>query len=536
MEQKNAAQLIVDTLANYGVERIYGLIGDSLNPIGEAVKKNGEITWVSVRHEEAAAYAAGAEAYLNEKLCVCAGTAGPGSVHLINGLYEANRNNVSVLALVTDFYTQEQGLDYFQATHPQQLYKDCSIFCETLASAEQLPRLLQEAMQTAISDKGVAVLIVPRDVSEALVDESIYSRKIGEPKSTLQPDDVEVMAMANLLNQYEKVTLYCGIGCKQAKAEVLLLADILQAPTVCTIRSKDFMETNNPFNAGMNGMISLHESKAALDGCELLMLLGTDFPFSGAIPTHAKVLQVDIAGKHLGRRSRLDLGVIGDIKTTLQMLLPLLRKKINNQHLRSSLEYKKNIDLEKLENLKKMAKQKPLRPEYLTYILSKVAEDSAIFSVDVGLNDVWASRYIDTAPARSIIGSFKHGTMAAAIPEAMGAKLAQPLRQVIAMAGDGGLTMLLGEILSIIQNQTDVKIVVYSNNELGFIRWEAEMDQMEPFGIQLQNPNFAKVAEAMGMRGIQIDSPENLEAILRNALNENGSVLINAITDPEALG
>lgn len=536
MEKKNGAQAIVDKLADSGVKRIYGLIGDSLNPIGEAVMKNGKIAWIPVRHEEAAAYAASAEALLTDELCVCAGTAGPGSVHLVNGLYEANRNNVPVLALVTDFYTSEQGLSYFQATHPEQLYKDCSIFCETLSATSQLPRLLQEAMQTAVSYKGVAVLIVPRDVSESEASDSPYDRRIEKTPAYLRPDSAKVQEMADILNSHEKITLYCGIGCKNAKDEVLYLADSLKAPTVCTFRSMDFMIPDNPYNAGMNGLISLKESKTAMENCEVLVLLGTDFPFRAFMPTKPITIQVDIAGKHLGRRSSLALGIVGDVGETLQMLLPLICKKDNDSYLQEVLAYKKEVDRKRDEELEEMANLPLLRPEYLTAMLSKVTEDDTIFAVDVGLNDVWACRYLDPAPARSIIGSFKHGTMAAAIPEAMGAKLAFPERQVIALSGDGGLTMLLGELLTIIQNQVDLKIVVYNNRELGFIRWEAERDGIKPYQIEMVNPDFALVAQAMGMKAKRIDSSENLENVLRQALNEPGPLLINAVTDPNALG
>lgn len=536
METKNVAQMLVEELVISGVKRIYGLIGDSLNPIGNAVRVNKKLEWVHVRHEETAAYAAGSEASLTGELCVCAATAGPGSIHLINGLYEANRNHSPVLALVTDYDSSEDGLSYFQATHPQQLYKDCSIFCETLSNVALMPRLLQEAMQTSLNNKGVAVLIIPKNIAESIVEDSVYSRIITENKHHIKPNVEDVTKMANLLNAHKNITLYCGIGCKEAKTEVLYLANLLKAPTVSTIRSKDFMENENPNNAGMNGMISSWESKKALDNCDLLVLLGTDFPFQQFIPTHPIIIQVDIAGKHLGRRSKLDLGIIGDIKSTLDMLNPMIKAKDDEQHLNQSLDYKENIDKKKQEELDKMSKMKVLRPEYLTHILSKVANDDSIFVVDVGLNDIWAARYVDSMPQRDIIGSFKHGTMAAAVPEAIGAKKAFPDRQVIAMAGDGGLTMLLGELLTIVQNKIPVKIVVYNNGELGFIRLESNMEKIPPFEISLQNPDFAELAKVIGIKAIKIDSPNNLENILREALANDEAVLINAVTDPTATG
>lgn len=536
MAEQNVADMIVSTLAEAGVKRIYSLIGDSLNPIGEAVRENGKIIWFPVRHEETAAFAAAAEAQMSGELAVCAGTSGPGSVHLVNGLYEANRNNVPVLAIVADIAREERGMGFFQATHPEQLYKDCSIFCETLGDASQMPRLLQEAMQTAISNDGVAVIIVPRDVSESPVSASVYSRKVSKIKNTVIPDEDDVRELAEIINNHNKITMYCGIGCQNAFDEVRYLADSLKAPTVCTLRSKDFMEVNNPNNVGLNGLVSLWESKYALDNCDLLILLGTDFPFKRFIPTDQTTVQIDIAGKHLGRRSRLDLGVTGDIKQTLTMLLPLIIKKEDDEHLKKSLEYKAGIDKKKQADLDEMVHSCMLRPEYLTDKLSKAASDNCIITVDVGLNDIWAARHIEAKENRSIIGSFKHGTMAAAIPEAIGAKLANPDRQVIAMAGDGGLTMLMGELLTIVQNNIDIKIVVYNNCELGFIRLEALQDKMEPFEIGMKNPDFAEMARVIGMKGIKIDNADHLEDVLRKALSEEGPLLIDAVTDPKALG
>lgn len=537
MAKQKVSQLIVSLLANAGIKRIYGLIGDSLNPIGDAVRVDPNIEWIGVRHEESAAFAAGAEAFLSNELCVCAGTAGPGSIHLINGLYEANRTRVPLLAIVTDFVSSEAGLGYFQATTPMRLYQDCSIFCERLSDVTQMPRLLQEAMQTAVSYRGVAVIIVPRDVSEKEIEtENPYICPIVTGSSAIAPNPDDIQKMADYINQFKNITLYCGMGCHDAVEEVLDIAGTLQAPTVNTLRSKDFMAVNNPFNVGMNGLLSRFESKYALDNCDLLIMLGVDYHGVKFIPTKPHIIQVDIAGKHLGRRNRMDLGVIGDMKLVLQALKPLLNPNDNPEHLQKSLEYYQEDEKKKNEALEEMKTAPKLRPELLTDTISRFADYNTIFLVDVGLNDMWAARYLNPEPNRIIMGSFKHGTMAAAIPEAFGAHYADPDRQIIVLAGDGGLTMLLGELLTIIQYNIPIKIIVYNNGEYGFINHEAELDKIPPFATTLKNPNFATLAEVMGIRSIRIETPENLDNVIKQALEEDGAFLIDAVTDPLAIG
>lgn len=530
------ADMLVSTLENSGVKRLYGLIGDSLNPIGEAVRVNGNIEWIPVRNEETAALAAGAEAFLTGELCVCAGTSGPGSVHLINGLYEANRNNVPLLAIVTTAPSFQQGLDYFQTTTPLRLFEDCSIFCEVLSNPLQMPRLLQEAMQIAIGQKGVAVIIIPKDISESKVEDSPYSRAVLPMPNILYPDSDAIQKLATIINMHKNITLFCGIGCFDAKEEVLALSQKLNAPTIATLRSKFIIENNNPNHAGMQGYVSLSESQYALDNCDLLILLGTDFPYNSLIPTKQVTVQIDIAAKHLGRRSRLDLGINADVKASLSALLPLLINKEDDSHLVSSIEFSRKIIDKKKEDVKAMNNLDILNPEYLTHQLSRLAADNAIFLVDVGLNDIWAARYIEALGDRIIMGSFKHGTMAAAIPEAIGASYAEPDRQIIAMAGDGGLTMLLGDLLTVVQEKRKLKIIVYNNGELGFIKKEARLEKLTPYNIDLQNPNFAKLAEVIGIKSFRLDKPQDVERVLREALEYDGAVLIDAVTNNESLG
>lgn len=536
MTEQNVADTLVSILENAGVKRLYGLIGDSLNPIGEAVRINGNIEWIPVRNEETAALAAGAEAFLNGELCVCAGTAGPGSIHLINGLYEANRNNVPLLAIVTTAPSNQQGLDFFQANTPMRLYQDCSVFCEFLSHPSQMPRLLQEAMQMAIGQKGVSVIIIPKDISESKVEESPYSRAVVQTPNVLVPDIDEVHKLADIINAHKNITMYCGIGCFNAQDEVFALSQKLNAPTIATLRSKFFMENNNPNNVGMNGYVSMFESKYALENCDLLILLGTDFPYNQFIPTKQVTVQVDIAPKHLGRRSRLDFGINADVKATLDALLPLLDNKKDNKHLKASLDYFQKLENKKKNEVKSMSSSDLLNPQYLTHQLSRLTADNAIFVVDVGLNDIWAARYIEALGDRIIMGSFKHGTMAAAIPEAIGAAYAQPDRQIIAMAGDGGLTMLMGDLLTVVQQKLKLKIIVYNNGELGFIKKEALMEKLVPFEIHLENLNFAKLAEVIGIKSFRLEKPQDVERVLREALEYDGAVLVDAITNNDALG
>lgn len=532
----NVADKIIEIFHNSGVKRVYGLIGDSLNPLGEAIRKQGKLDWITVRHEETAAFAAGAEALLSEKLCVCAATAGPGSVHLINGLYEANRNQAPLLAIVTDFASSQVGLDFFQATSPMNLYKDCSIFCEHLSTVEQMPRLLQAAMQTAISNHGVAVIIVPKDISEANCPDSPYERIVKPTPVQVIPNLEDIKKLSQIFNQHSKITLYCGVGCKDAKAEVLELAKFLQSPTVHTIISKYFMEDDNPYDAGLNGYLSTWESKYALDNCDLLVMLGCDFPFNAVIPTSQTTVQIDIAPSHLGRRTRLDFGIVGDVKSTLQLLNPLLQAKTDSSHLQKSLSFFHDNQQQKTQALSVMENTNILNPEYLTHVISQTADDDALFTIDVGLNDVWAGRYLKARKGRMITGSFKHGTMAAATPMAIGAHYAFPQRQIIALAGDGGLTMLLGDLLTIAQHNINIKIVVYNNGELGFINKEAMMEKYPPFNTKLKNPNFADLAEVIGIKGMRIEHPQNLAQVIKAALDYDGAVLIDAMTNPLSLG
>lgn len=529
------ADKMISMLESAGVERIYGIIGDSLNEIGRAVSES-KISWISVRHEEIGVFAAGGEAFLSKKLCVCAGTSGPGSIHLINGLYEANANSVPVLAIVTHIPSSEVGFDYFQSTHPLRAFADCSVFCETLSSPSQMPRLLHVAMQTAVSKQGVAVIIVSGDITSLPYEDKGIEYSVNYALPTIMPSKYSITSVASIINSATKVCLYCGYGCRDCFDKVLLLAERLQAPIVWTLRSKFFAEADNLYGVGMNGHLGTGSAVKALFECDCLLLLGTDFPFSGAIPKTPEIIQIDSCGEHLGRRSKLNGSIIGDVGASLDILLPLLKEKLDYKFLNMCLKHAKDTKTKLCNNLTKVSAEPILRPEYLTKVISYIANDDAIFIVDVGLNDVWASRYLQGKKGRIIFGSFRHGTMGAGLGQAIGMSLLDPRRQIIYLAGDGNLTMFLGDLLTIKKYNLPIKIVVYNNRTLGFIDLEAKMVNLKPFATELNNPSFAKLGDAMGIYSFEILDNINLPHKLFAAFSQDRCVLIDAVTNPTAIG
>lgn len=535
MDKLTISEVMVKQLELAGIKRIYGLIGDSLNRLGQAVR-NSNIDWVAVRHEEVAAYAAAGEAEVSGKLTVCAGTCGPGSIHLINGLYEANRNQAPVLAIVSHIPSAEIGFDYFQYNHPERLFVDCSVFCEMLVNPAQMPRILFEAMQTAISRQGVAVLIIPGDLMESPVEKMPELRALVYQRPTCVPDQDTIAQLAELLNRQQKVAFYCGYGCRDSMREVVLAAKLLQAPCMYTMRSHYFVALDNPYAVGMNGYLANGSAKTAIEDCDCLVLLGTDYPYNGLLPKTPFIIQIDADGTHIGRRSRVDFGVIGDLKITLQKLLPLLQQKNDSPFLAAALTHAEKVKIVEQNMLHEKAAAATLEPEYLTSQISKAARDDAIFLIDVGLNDKWAARFIEPAAGRMILGSFKHGTMAAAVGEAIGISFAMPQRQIIILSGDGGLTMLLGDLLTINQYRLPLKIIVYNNGELGYINFEAQINGYIPFATGLDNPDFAQIAEAMGFSAFKLVSPADIDTFLPRALDNAEPVLIDARTNPAALG
>lgn len=535
MDNLTISEVIVKQMELAGVKRIYGLIGDSLNRLGQAVM-NSSLEWIAVRHEEVAAYAAAGEAETSGKLAVCAGTCGPGSIHLINGLYEANRNQVPVLAIVSHIPSAEIGFDYFQSNHPERLFVDCSIFCEMLVNPAQMPRLLFEAIQTAISRQGVAVLIIPGDLMNCPLEKMPELRAPVYQRPTCLPDEKTIAALADFLNRGQKIAFYCGYGCRNCMAETIQAAGLLQAPCMYTMRSRYFTAWNNPYAVGMNGYLATGSARTALEECDCLVLLGTDYPYDSLLPQTPFIVQIDADGAHIGRRARVDFGVIGDLKITLQKLLPLLKQQTDSSFLNAALAHAKKIETVERRMLKDKGTAAALEPEYLTSQISKIAKNDAVFLIDVGLNDKWAARFIEPSPQRMVLGSFKHGTMAAAIGEAIGISFALPQRQIIVLSGDGGLAMLLGDLLTVNQYRLPLKIIVYNNYELGYINFEAQINGYAPFATELDNPDFAQIARAMGFAAFKLALPADTDATLSSALNNAGPVLVDARTNPAALG
>ncbi|HEY2583387.1 MAG TPA: ubiquinone-dependent pyruvate dehydrogenase [Mucilaginibacter sp.] len=530
---RTIAAKLVEILEHAGVKHIHGVVGDSLNGITDELRKS-KIKWVHYRHEEAAAFAAGAEAQLTGKLSVCAGSCGPGNMHLINGLYDAHRSNAPVLAIAAQIPSEQIGSGYFQETRPEALFRECSYYCETITSGKQMPRMLQIAMQHAIGLNGVAVIALSGDVAMQNIEENGLEHPLFLNKPSIRPSDTDVQQLASLINQSKKITLLCGAGCAGAHDALMLLAGKLSSPIVHALRGKEHVQYNNPYDVGMTGLIGIASGNEAVLGCDLLLMLGTDFPYKEWYPANSKIVQIDIRPERLGRRCKLDLGLTGDVKDTINALIPLLNQKNDSAFLQKSRErYKENR--KNLDSHANGESGKMIHPEYLTKVVGDLAKADAIFTADVGTPTVWAARYLDMKEERRLIGSFNHGSMASAMPQAIGAQLAFPGRQVISLSGDGGFAMMMGDILTIYQYNLPIKIVVYNNGSLGFVAMEMKVIGMPPFGTDLKNPNFAKMAEAIGIMGIRVENSEDVPAAIEKALAHDGPVLIDVLTNPTEL-
>jgi pyruvate dehydrogenase (quinone) len=528
------AEQLVELLVQAGIKRIYAVTGDSLNELNDAVRRNKQIKWVHVRHEEAGAYAAAAEAELNGLAC-CAGSSGPGHVHLINGLYDAHRSNVPVLAIASTCATVEFGSSYFQETNVIKLFDDCSHYNQIAATPAQLPRMTQAAIQHAIQRKGVAILGLPGDVSGMDAVENISSDRNYFSKALIRPADEDVAAMANLINRYQKVSIYCGIGTADAHDEVVQLAKTLKAPVGYSFRGKMGIQYDNPYEVGMTGLLGLPSTYHSMHESDLIILLGTDFPYVPFMPANKKIIQIDLQPERLGRRAKLDLGLHGDIKTTLKALLPLLNYKADESFLKAQLHVYNKVKEHLQIYVTDKGKQHSIHPEAVAACLNTLATEDAIFTVDTGMCCVWGARYIQATGKRHMLGSFSHGSMANAMPHAIGAAFACPDRQVVAMCGDGGISMLLGDLATIKQYKLPIKIVVFNNRSLGMVKLEMEVGGLPDSETDMENPDFTLVAQAMGIKGITIDNPDNLESSLQEAFDYEGPVLVNVFTDPNAL-
>src|SRR3989454_8551322 len=507
MARKTVAAQLVDVLAEAGVRRIYGVAGDSLNGITDSIRKSKQLEWAHMRHEETAAFAAGAEAHLTGGLAVCAGSCGPGNLHLINGLYDCHRSRVPVLAIAAQIPSNEIGSGYFQETHPEHLFAQCSHYCELVSQPEQMPRVLEIAMQTALSRRGVSVIALPGDVALRDAVEQGPRLHFPEPKPKVCPSDAEIAALAKTLNQAKKITILGGAGCAGAHAELVEIARKLNAPIVHAMRGKEFIEYDNPFDVGMTGLLGFSSGYHAMMNCDVLLMLGMDFPYQQFFPTDARVIQIDIRGEQLGRRTRVDQGLVGDIKTTLRALLPALEMSEDDTHLKAALEHYRKAR-KGLDELATGGSGRPSHPQYVARVIDELAAPDAIFSCDVGTPTVWAARYLTMNGRRRLLGSFTHASMANAMPQAIGAQAAYCGRQVVALCGDGGFAMLMGDILTLRQLRLPVKLIVYRNDALAFVELEMKATGILDFGTDLDNPNFAKMAEAAGLLGLTAERPE----------------------------
>jgi len=472
--KKNVSDQLVEILVEAGIQRIYAVTGDSLNHVNAAVHRNGKIKWIHVRHEETAAFAAGAEAQLNGLAC-CAGSSGPGHVHLINGLYDAHRSSASVLAIASTLPTKEFGTDFFQETNTIRLFDDCSCYNQVAATPAQLPRMLQAALQHAMHKKGVAVLGLPGDITNLPAVTAETTTTLFRNSPVVRPSEDELLKLAALLNSHKKVTIYCGLGAAEAHTEIIQLAEKLKAPVAYSYKAKMAIQYNNPYEVGLTGLLGIPSAYHSMHECELLILLGTDFPYTPFMPVKNKIVQIDIKPETLGRRAKLDMGLCGDVKDTLQALMPMIEMKENATFLNMQLKFYKEVKKNLLNYVNDPGKPDAVHPEFVVSVINEMATKDAIFTVDTGMSCVWAARYIDGTGGRKMLGSFNHGSMANAMPQAIGAALACPGKQVIAFCGDGGLSMMLGDLMTIIQYKLPVKIIVFNNRTLGMVKLEMEV-------------------------------------------------------------
>ena len=523
---------LVETLTQAGVSRIYGVVGDSLNGMTEALRRQDAIRWVHVRHEEVAAFAAAGEAAITGALAVCAGSCGPGNLHLINGLFDAHRSRVPVLAIAAQIPSAEIGGGYFQETHPQDLFRPCSHYCELVSSPAQFPFVLDNAIRAAVGKRGVAVVVIPGDIAlEPAPARPVSSRASLLPLApVIQPAPDAISALAAMLNGADRVTLFCGRGCAGAHAELLTLADTLKSPIVHALGGKEHVEYENPFDVGLTGFIGFSSGYAAMHSCDVLLMLGTDFPYKQFLPHKARIAQVDIRPENLGRRATLELGIVGDVAATITALLVHLRQKTNTRHLDAAVaHYAQNR-----RGLDDLAKGSPgdrrIHPQYLARLVSEAASDDAAFTVDVGTPIIWAARYLRMNGRRRLVGSLTHGSMANAMPQAIGIQAAQPRRQVISLSGDGGFTMLMGDLITLSQEKLPVKVVIFNNGVLGFVALEMKAAGFLETGTDLHNPDFAAMAAAMGIFAIRVEDPGDLPKAVADVLAHDGPALLDVVT------
>jgi pyruvate dehydrogenase (quinone) len=526
MTPQRVADVLVDTLASAGIERVYGIPGDSLNGITDSIRRHKGIAWAHVRHEESAAFAASAEAQLTGRLAVCAGSCGPGNLHLINGLFDAHRSRAPVLAIAAQIPSPEIGGGYFQETHPDQLFRECSHFAELISQPEQMPRILEIAMRTAVAREGVAVIAIPGDVALRPAVEGATGLKLPNAAPRIRPSDADLTRMVQLISGADKVTIFAGAGCAGAHDLVVALAQRLKAPIVHSLRGKQYIEYANPCDVGMTGLLGFASGYHAIQAADLLLLLGTDFPYRQFYPTGATLVQVDVRGEQIGRRAPVSLGVVGDVGATVEALLSRVPEKSDDHHLTAAIaDYGKSR--EGLDSLATEGSVGSLvHPQYVARVLNELAAEDAVFACDVGTPTVWAARYLSMNGKRRLLGSFTHASMANALPQAIGAQAAFPGRQVISMSGDGGLAMLLGDLLTLRQLDLPVKVIVFKNDSLAFVTLEMLSAGLLDFGTDLKNPDFAALARSAGLLGVSVTSPEQVRPAIAQALQHPGPALV----------
>jgi pyruvate dehydrogenase (quinone) len=536
---RTVADQFAETLAVAGVKRIYGIVGDSLNGITDAIRRQGKIEWVHVRNEEVGAFAAGAEAHLTGELAVCAGSCGPGNLHLINGLFDCHRSGVPVLGIAAQIPSAEIGSGYFQETHPQTLFKECSHYCELISGANQMPRVLEVAIRQAVGNRGVSMVVIPGDVALQPASDAPLPKVGGllPPRPVVIPEKRDLDQLATLLNRGGRVTILCGSGCAGAHDELLALGERLKAPMVHALKGKEHVEWDNPYDVGMTGLIGFSSGYYAMLDCDVLLMLGTDFPYRQFYPggSSVKIAQIDLRVENIGRRAAVDLGVVGDVRATLTALLPLLEQQPDTAHLTQARTHYAKARKELDELAIGSSRGGLIHPQQIAKALSGHASEDAVFTCDVGLPTVWSARYLVMNGKRRLIGSFFHGSMGNAMAQAIGAQSAFPDRQVISLSGDGGFSMLLGDFLSLAQLGLPVKVVVFNNGALGFIELEQKATGFLDFGTGFKNPNFAAMAEAVGIRGIRIEHPSEVEDGIAAALAHDGPVLVDAVVNRQEL-
>nr|WP_320143096.1 ubiquinone-dependent pyruvate dehydrogenase [uncultured Cohaesibacter sp.] len=532
---ESIANFIARTLAEAGIERIWGVTGDSLNGISDSLHRQKKIRWMGTRHEEAAAFAAGAEAHLTGELTVCAGSCGPGNLHLINGLFDCQRNHVPVLAIAAHIPSSEIGSGYFQETHPQELFKECSVYCEMVSTPEQMPYVLELAMRNAILKKGVAVVVLPGDIALKAMPDDIDVRWSKPALPVSMPAEEELDKLAAILNSAKRPTLLCGAGCAGAHEEVIKLAETIKSPIVHALRGKEHVEWDNPYDVGMTGLIGFSSGYHAMENADTLVILGSGFPYRAFYPADAKIVQLDISPEALGAHTQIDLGLVGQVKPTLAALLPKLTVKKDDSFLKTALKHYRKAR-EGLDDLAKPSKSKQdIHPQYLAKVIGEKASEDAIFTADVGTPTVWAARYLEMNGKRNLIGSFNHGSMANAMVQAIGAQAAAPDRQVIALCGDGGFSMLMGDIFTIKQLDLPVKMIVFHNHSLGFVAMEMKAGGYISDDTDLNDPDFVKIAEAIGIDGMRVEDDSELPAKMEEFLAKPGPGLMDVMVAKQEL-